>query len=150
MGMSPQDYEYLLVAVRVPRTQSDHSFLNSKEWVDTAIQIAASKRGGTFESAKRITNHIRLIAQAGWCVASCRTASSHCATLLLSNHAGWLLRRLSLRCRLVLSLRCTLVLSLRRPLVVSSRHLVVAFLWNYVLEKGLEELPMPNFTERRD
>jgi len=72
--MSPQDYEYLLVAVRVPRTQSDRSFLNSKEWVDTAIQITGSKRGGTFESAKRITNHIRLIAQAGCCVASRRAA----------------------------------------------------------------------------
>jgi len=57
--MSPQGYEYLLVAVRVPRTQSDRSFLNSKEWVDTAIQIAGSKHGGTFESAKRIANHIR-------------------------------------------------------------------------------------------
>ena len=44
--------------VRVPQTQSDRSFLNSKEWVDTAIQIAGSKRGVTFESAKRITNHI--------------------------------------------------------------------------------------------
>jgi len=44
--------------VRVPRTHSDCSFLNSKEWVDTAIQIAGSKCGGTFESAKRITNHI--------------------------------------------------------------------------------------------
>jgi hypothetical protein len=44
--------------VRVPRTQSDRSFLNSKEWVNTAIQIAESKRGGTYESAKRIPNHI--------------------------------------------------------------------------------------------
>ena len=43
--------------VRVPRTQSDPSFLNSKEWVDTAIKIAGSKQS-TFESAKRITNHI--------------------------------------------------------------------------------------------
>ena len=43
--------------VRVPRTQSDRSFLNSKEWVDTAIKIAGSKQS-TFESAKRITNHI--------------------------------------------------------------------------------------------
>jgi hypothetical protein len=42
----------------VPRTQSDRSFLNSKEWVNTAIKIAGSKRGGTFESAKHITNHI--------------------------------------------------------------------------------------------
>ena len=68
------------MAVRVHRTQSDRSFLNSKEWVNTAaIQIAGSKRGGTFESAKRITNHIRLTAQAGCCVASRRAAisSSH-------------------------------------------------------------------------
>ena len=44
--------------VRVPCTQSDRSFLNSKEWVNTAaIQIAGSKRGGTFESAKCTTNH---------------------------------------------------------------------------------------------
>jgi hypothetical protein len=63
----------------VPRTQSDHSFLNSKEWVDTAaIQIAGSKCGGTFESAKRITNHIHLIAQAGCCV------TSRCAAVLSS------------------------------------------------------------------
>ena len=34
--------------VRVPRTQSDPSFLNSKEWVDTAIEIAGSKQS-TFE-----------------------------------------------------------------------------------------------------
>jgi hypothetical protein len=44
--------------VRLPWTQSDHSFLNSKEWVDTAIQITGSKHGGRFESAKRIPNHI--------------------------------------------------------------------------------------------
>jgi len=45
--------------VRVPCTQSDRSFLNSKEWVDTAIETAGSKQpSGTFESAKRITNHI--------------------------------------------------------------------------------------------
>ena len=43
--------------VRVPRTPSDPIFLNSKEWVDTAIEIAGSKQS-TFESAKRITNHI--------------------------------------------------------------------------------------------
>ena len=30
--------------IRVPRTQSDRSFLNSKEWVDTAIEIAGSKQ----------------------------------------------------------------------------------------------------------
>jgi len=115
MGMSPQDYEYLLVTVR--------AFLNSKEWVDTAIQIAGSKRGGSFESSKRITNCIhlivqagccvafrraavlssrrpltappsrRLIAQAGCCVASCCTtvSSSHCATLSSSHCAVWLL-----------------------------------------------------------
>jgi len=68
----------------------------------------------------------------------------------LQSH-GWLLRRLSLRRRLVLSSRHTLVLSLRRPLAVSSRRLVVAFSWNYIIEKGMEEdlLPMPNFMERR-
>jgi hypothetical protein len=44
--------------VRVPCTNSDHSFLNSNEWVDTAIQIAGSKHGGTFESAYRVANHL--------------------------------------------------------------------------------------------
>jgi hypothetical protein len=44
--------------VRVPQTQSDRSIYNSKKWVDTAIEIAGSKRGGTFESANHITNHI--------------------------------------------------------------------------------------------
>jgi hypothetical protein len=38
-------------------TQSDCSFLNSKEWVDTAIQITGLKHGGTFQSAKGVTNH---------------------------------------------------------------------------------------------
>jgi hypothetical protein len=44
--------------VRVPCTNSNHSFLNSKEWVDTAIQITGSKHGGTFESAYRVANHL--------------------------------------------------------------------------------------------
>jgi hypothetical protein len=44
--------------VRVPCTNSDCSFLNSKEWEDTAIQIAGSKHGGTFESAYRVANHL--------------------------------------------------------------------------------------------
>jgi len=52
-GISNKKISY----VRVLRTQSDCSFLNSKEWVDTAIEIAGSKQS-TFESAKRITNHI--------------------------------------------------------------------------------------------
>jgi hypothetical protein len=47
-----------ILYVQVPRTKSDRSFQNPKEWVDTAIQIAGSKHGGTFESAYRITNHI--------------------------------------------------------------------------------------------
>ncbi len=29
-----------ILYVQVPRTTSDHSFHNSKEWVDTVIQIA--------------------------------------------------------------------------------------------------------------
>jgi hypothetical protein len=44
--------------VRVPRTKTNSSFRNSKEWLDTAIEISGSKHGGTFESAYRITNHI--------------------------------------------------------------------------------------------
>jgi hypothetical protein len=44
--------------VRVPRTKSNSSFRNSKEWLDTAIEISGSKHGGTFESAYRITNQI--------------------------------------------------------------------------------------------
>jgi hypothetical protein len=44
--------------VRVPCTNSNRSFLNSKEWVDTAIQIAGSKHGGTFESTYRVANYL--------------------------------------------------------------------------------------------
>ena len=42
--------------VRVPRAKSDQSFLNSKEWLNTAINISGS--GGTFESAYQITKHL--------------------------------------------------------------------------------------------
>ncbi len=48
----------IISCVRVPWTTSDHSFCNLKEWVDTAIQIAGSKHGGTFKSAYRFVNHI--------------------------------------------------------------------------------------------
>ena len=44
--------------VRVPRTSSDNSFLNSNEWVDAAIQIAGSKHNGTYEAAYQIANHL--------------------------------------------------------------------------------------------
>jgi hypothetical protein len=44
--------------VRVPCTSSNHSFLNSKEWVDTAIQITGSKHGGTFELVHRVAYHL--------------------------------------------------------------------------------------------
>jgi hypothetical protein len=44
--------------VRVPWTTSDHSFVNLKEWINTAIQIAGSKHSGTFKSAYRIVNHM--------------------------------------------------------------------------------------------
>ncbi len=44
--------------VRVSKTSSDKSFQNSKQWLDTAIGIAGSKHGGTFESAYRIANHL--------------------------------------------------------------------------------------------
>ncbi len=42
----------------MPRTTSDHTFTNSKEWLDTAIKISGSKKGGTFESAYPIANHL--------------------------------------------------------------------------------------------
>jgi hypothetical protein len=44
--------------VRVPKTSSNRSFQNSKEWLDAAIQIAGSKHKGTFESAYRMANHL--------------------------------------------------------------------------------------------
>jgi hypothetical protein len=44
--------------VRVPKSLSDQSFQNSKEWLDVAIQIAGSKHNGTFEAAYRIANHL--------------------------------------------------------------------------------------------
>ncbi len=34
--------------VRVPKTSSDWSFLNTKEWLNVAIEIAGSKHEGTF------------------------------------------------------------------------------------------------------
>jgi hypothetical protein len=49
-GISNQHISY----VRVPRTTSDHTFTNSKEWLDTAIKISGLKKGGTFKSAYRI------------------------------------------------------------------------------------------------
>jgi len=47
-----------ILYVQVPQTKSDCSFLNSKEWVYTAIQISGLKHGGTFEATYRMTNHI--------------------------------------------------------------------------------------------
>jgi hypothetical protein len=35
--------------IRVPRTTSNRSFLNSKEWVDNTIQVSGSKHNGTFK-----------------------------------------------------------------------------------------------------
>ncbi len=54
-GLSNNKISY----VRVPWTRSNHLFLNTKEWVNSAIQIAGSKHHGTFELAYRIANHIR-------------------------------------------------------------------------------------------
>ena len=44
--------------VRVPRTSSDSSFRNSKEWLDAAIQISGSKQNDRFNAAYRIANHL--------------------------------------------------------------------------------------------
>ena len=58
-GLNVSDMSYKKISyVRVPRTSSDRSFQNSKEWVDTAIQIAGSKHAGTYEAAYRIANHL--------------------------------------------------------------------------------------------
>jgi len=53
-GISNQHISY----VRVPRMTSDHTFTNSKEWLDTVIKISGSIQGGTFKSAYRIANHL--------------------------------------------------------------------------------------------
>jgi hypothetical protein len=58
-GISNQYISY----VRVPRTTSDHTFTNSKEWLDTAIKISGSikgdpKKDDTYGSAYRIANHL--------------------------------------------------------------------------------------------
>jgi hypothetical protein len=51
-GLNVSDMSYKKISyVRVPRTSSDRSFQNSKEWVDTAIQITGSKHAGTYEAA---------------------------------------------------------------------------------------------------
>ncbi len=44
--------------VRVPRTSSDCSFCNSKEWFDAAIQISRSKQNDTFNAACHIADHL--------------------------------------------------------------------------------------------
>ncbi len=49
---------HIIHYVRVPTSISNRSFQNSKEWFDTAIQIAGAKHGGTYESAYRIANHL--------------------------------------------------------------------------------------------
>jgi hypothetical protein len=58
-GISNQYISY----VRVPRTTRDHTFTNSKEWLDTAIKISGSikgdpKKDDTYGSAYRIANHL--------------------------------------------------------------------------------------------
>ena len=44
--------------VRVPKTSNDRSFQNSKEWLDVAIKIAASKHKTSYEAAYHIANHL--------------------------------------------------------------------------------------------
>ncbi len=44
--------------IRVPKTSSDRSFQNSKEWLDAAIKAARTKHKGTYEAAYRISNHL--------------------------------------------------------------------------------------------
>jgi hypothetical protein len=42
----------------VPKTSSDRSFQNSKEWLDAAIKVAGTKHKGTYEAAYCISNHL--------------------------------------------------------------------------------------------
>ena len=44
--------------LRGPRTSSDSSFRNLKEWLDAAIQISGSKQNDTFNAAYRKANHL--------------------------------------------------------------------------------------------
>jgi hypothetical protein len=61
-----KDYELNIIdsannsvsCIRVPKTSSDRSFQNSKEWLDAAIKVAGTKHKGTYEAAYRISNHL--------------------------------------------------------------------------------------------
>lgn len=44
--------------VRVPRTSNDHSFNNSKSWVDETLKLSHGSKEGVFESAFRVSNHL--------------------------------------------------------------------------------------------
>ncbi len=54
------------------RTKSDNAFTNSKEWLDTTINVSGSPHWGTFESAYRITNHLIKIYKNSF-IAACKT-----------------------------------------------------------------------------
>ena len=122
-------------------------------WVDTAIQIAGSKCGGMFESAKRITNHIHLIVQAGCCVAS------HCAAILSSHRplAAPSSCRLIAQADCCVTSHCATISSSCRAVLLSSHcaallssHLAVWLLRFYgttFLRKGWRKICC---TERRD
>ena len=56
--------------VCVPKTSSNWSFQNSKEWVYVAIKV--TKHGGTYEAAYRITNHVLCFYQDS-VLAACQT-----------------------------------------------------------------------------
>jgi hypothetical protein len=63
--------------VRVPRTSSDSSFRNSKEWLDAAIQISGLKQNDTFNAAYRIANHLLRFYKDS-VLAACETQKSTC------------------------------------------------------------------------
>jgi len=42
----------------MPKTSSDQSFQNSKEWIDAAIKVDGTKHKRTYEGAYRISNHL--------------------------------------------------------------------------------------------
>jgi len=62
--------------IRVPKTSSNGSFQNSKEWLDVAIKVAGTKHGGTYEAVYRISNHLLRFYQDS-VLAACETQRIH-------------------------------------------------------------------------
>jgi hypothetical protein len=115
MAMSCNSISHHHLAGHLIYLSSSSSFWFSL-WVNTAIQIAESKCGGTFESAKCITNHIHLIVQAGCCVASRHAAISSSRRPLAAPPS----RRLIAQAGCCIASRCATVSSSCRAATLTS------------------------------